>query len=197
MGSYRTSVRVQPGHDFRIRVGRGRRADAYQVRCLPEGFPGWKFERLRSFPDGLFVLGSRAKPGHPPYVAIFDHDGVPRWWYRSKTRAINAQVLRAGTVVWSRAYGDGYGRDPRQAQEVHTLSGRLVRLIRTKGVDQRPARAVRGAERQRPAAELRPRGAGRPPAARRAPAWGDRLPAAAGADREGEGRSTLSTCATG
>ena len=133
MGSYRTSVPVKPGHDFRVRVGRGRRADSYQVRCLPEGFPGWKYERVRSFPDGLFVLGSRAKPGHPPYVAIFDHDGVPRWWYRSKTRAINAQVLKAGTVVWSRAYGDGYGRDPRQAQEVHTLAGRLVRLIRTKG----------------------------------------------------------------
>ena len=132
-GSYRTSVRVEPGHDFRIRVGSGRRTDAYQVRCLPKGFPGWKFERVRSFPDGLFVLGSRAKPGHPPYIAIFDHDGVPRWWYRSKTRGINAQVLRTGTVVWSRAYGDGYGRDPRQAQEVHTLSGRLVRLIKTKG----------------------------------------------------------------
>jgi outer membrane protein assembly factor BamB len=58
---------------------------------------------------------------------------VPRWWYKSRTRAINAQVLKTGTVVWSRAYGDGYGRDPRQAQEVHTLAGRLVRLIRTKG----------------------------------------------------------------
>ena len=133
MGSYRTTVRVKPGHDFRIRVGRGRRADAYQVRCLPEGFPGWKFEKVRNFPDGLFVLGSRVKPSRPPYVAIFDHDGVPRWWFRSKTRAINAQVLRAGTVAWSRAYGDGYGRDPRQAQEVHSLTGRLVRLIRTKG----------------------------------------------------------------
>jgi hypothetical protein len=66
-------------------------------------------------------------------VAIFDHDGVPRWWYRSDTRPINAQVLRDGTVAWSRAFGDGYGRDPRQAQEVHTLSGRLVRLIRTQG----------------------------------------------------------------
>jgi len=133
MGSYRTTVRVDPGYDFRIRVGAGRRSPSYQVRCLPPGFPGWKFERVRKFPDGLFVLGSRAKPGHPPYIAIFDHDGVPRWWYHSRTRGINAQVLRAGTVVWSRAYGDGYGRDPRQAQEVHTLSGRLVRLIKTKG----------------------------------------------------------------
>jgi hypothetical protein len=132
-GSYRTLVRVQPGHDFRVRFGSGSGTRAYQVRCLPQGFPGWKFERVRRFPDGLFALGSRSKPGRPPYIAIFDHDGVPRWWYQSKTRGINAQVLRAGTVVWSRAYGDGYGRDPRQAQEVHTLSGRLVRLIKTKG----------------------------------------------------------------
>lgn len=133
MGSYRIRRTVTPGHDFKIRVGGGGRGPTYQVRCLPEGFPPWRFEKLRRIPDGLFVLGSRAGPGRPPFVAIFDHAGVPRWWYRSNTRAINAQVLKAGTVAWSRAYGDGYGRDPRQAQEVRSLSGRLLRLISTKG----------------------------------------------------------------
>ena len=106
---------------------------SYQVRCLPERFPPWRFERLRTMAPGLFVLGSRASKGIPPWVAIFDHDGVPRWWYQSDTRPIDAQVLLDGTVAWSRAFGDGYGRDPRQAEEIRTLSGKLVRLVRTKG----------------------------------------------------------------
>jgi hypothetical protein len=110
----------------------GRVSRSFQVRCLPEGFPAWSFRKLRKFPPGLVILGSVPGRGHPPFVAIFDHAGVPRWWIRSSTRALNAQILSNGTIVWSRGFGDGYGRDKRMGQEIRTLGGKLVRVVRMK-----------------------------------------------------------------
>ena len=111
---------------------RHHRTRSYEVRCLPRRFPKWRFQRLRAkaAKAGLIALGSRAAKGIPPWVAIFDSSGTPRWWYPSGTRPINVQVLRGGTVAWSRAFGDGYGRDPRQAQEIHALSGKLLQVLR-------------------------------------------------------------------
>ena len=132
--SGRSAVRlgVEPGQNFRVRVTRHHKRRSYEVRCLPKRFPKWHFQRLKAKAPkpGLIALGSRAAKGIPPWVAIFDSSGTPRWWYQSGTRPINVQVLRGGTVAWSRAYGDGYGRDPRQAQEVHALSGKLLRVLR-------------------------------------------------------------------
>ncbi len=132
--SGRTHVRlgVEPGQNFRVRVIRGHKKRSYEVRCLPRRFPKWHFQRLKAKAPapGLIALGSRAAKGIPPWVAVFDSSGTPRWWYSSKTRPINAQVLRGGTIAWSRAFGDGYGRDPRQAQEIHALSGRLLQVLR-------------------------------------------------------------------
>ncbi|MGZ5322811.1 MAG: arylsulfotransferase family protein [Solirubrobacterales bacterium] len=126
---------VEPGQNFRVRVTRGRKTRSYEVRCLPRRFPKWRFQRLevKAPKPGLIALGSRASEGIPPWVAIFDSSGTPRWWYQAGTRPINVQVLRGGTVAWSRAYGDGYGRDPRQAQEIHALSGKLIRVLRPRG----------------------------------------------------------------
>jgi hypothetical protein len=134
-GRSQVRLRVKPGQNFRVRVTRGRKTRSYAVRCLPRRFPKWRFQRLatKAPKPGLVALGSRASKGIPPWVALFDSSGTPRWWYEAGTRPINVQVLRGGTVAWSRAYGDGYGRDPRQAQEIHALSGRLLRVLRPRG----------------------------------------------------------------
>ena len=68
-----------------------------------------------------------------PWVIVFDDEGAPRWWYNPDTRALWGQVLNDGDVVWARSFGDGYGLDPRMAHEVRSESGKLLRLVKTKG----------------------------------------------------------------
>ena len=124
---------VAPGEDFEIAVTDGKRRRAYQVRCLPSDFPVWQFERLGETKPGLFVVAFRASRDERPWVIVFDHEGVPRWWYSPPTRALWAQILSDGTVAWARSFGDGYGLDPRMAHEIRSLSGELLRLVRTRG----------------------------------------------------------------
>ncbi len=66
-------------------------------------------------------------------MIVFDQDGIPRWWANPATSTLWSQVLPDGTVEWSRAFGDGFGSDPRMADEVHSLSGKLLRVVRTRG----------------------------------------------------------------
>lgn len=126
-------VGVRPGADFTFAVSSGGEPRTYHGRCLPADFPSWKFERLRPSDPGLFVVAFRASREARPWVIVFDHEGVPRWWYSPDTRALWGQVLSDGTVSWARSFGDGYGLDPRMAHEVRSLSGELIRVVRTKG----------------------------------------------------------------
>ena len=66
-------------------------------------------------------------------MVVFDDEGTPRWWYHADTRVLWSQVLGNGSLVWARSFGDGYGLDPRMAHEVRSESGKLRRLVRTKG----------------------------------------------------------------
>jgi Arylsulfotransferase (ASST) len=99
---------------------------------LPADFPPTRFESIRSVPFGLFVVTYSGKDGRP-WVIVFDTEGRPRWWFNPDTRALWGQIVRDGSVVWARSFGDGYGLDPRMAHEVRTESGRLLRLVSTEG----------------------------------------------------------------
>jgi len=124
---------VEPGADFAFTVIDADERRTYEVRCLPADFPSWKFRGLRPIEPGLFVVSFRASRDARPWVIVFDHRGAPRWWYSPATRALWAQILSDGTVSWARSFGDGYGLDPRMAHEVRSLSGELIRVVRTKG----------------------------------------------------------------
>ena len=100
---------------------------------LPADFPSWRFESLRQAPPGLFVVTVSPPGARNSWVVVFDDDGTPRWWYHAGTRVLGGQVLGNGSLVWARSFGDGYGLDPRMAHEVRSESGRLLRLVRTKG----------------------------------------------------------------
>jgi len=124
---------VRPGENFRISIGADDRRRSFSVRCLPADFPAWRFERLGDVPPGLFAVSFRESRDARPWVIVFDHEGVPRWWYSPTTRALWAQVLHDGTIAWARSFGDGYGLDPRMAHEIRSPAGELLRLVRTKG----------------------------------------------------------------
>lgn len=132
-GSMQVDPDVPPGEDFTLAVTSGGNRHTYEVRCLPADFPEWRFQGLRPIDSGLFVVSFRASRDARPWVIVFDHEGAPRWWYSPDTRALWAQILNGGDVVWARSFGDGYGLDPRMAHEVRSLSGRLARVVRTKG----------------------------------------------------------------
>ena len=132
-GTMRIDPGVPPGEDFTLAVASGGDRRTYEVRCLPADFPHWRFQGSRPIDPGLFVVSFRASRDARPWVIVFDHEGAPRWWYSPNTRALWAQVLSEGVVVWARSFGDGYGLDPRMAHEVRSLSGELVRVVRTKG----------------------------------------------------------------
>jgi hypothetical protein len=133
-GSIDVEPGVAPGEDFEIAVsGVGDRRRVYEVRCLPADFPAWRFESLEETAPGFFVVSFKASRDERPWVIVFDHEGVPRWWYSPPTRALWAQILSDATVSWARSFGDGYGLDPRMAHEVRSLSGELLRLVRTRG----------------------------------------------------------------
>lgn len=132
-GTMQVDPGVGPGADFTLALTSDDERRTYEVRCLPADFPSWKFKGLRQMVPGLFVVSFRALRDARPWVIVFDHEGVPRWWYSPDTRALWAQVLGDGTVSWARSFGDGYGLDPRMAHEVRSLSGELIRVVRTRG----------------------------------------------------------------
>jgi hypothetical protein len=132
-GFVRVEPGVGPGKNFPITVINGDDHHSFEVRCLPRDFPEWRFQRLRPIEPGLFVVSFRVSPDARPWVIVFDHEGVPRWWYSPDTRALWAQILNDGNIVWARSFGDGYGLDPRMAHEVRSPSGKLSRVVRTKG----------------------------------------------------------------
>ena len=105
---------------------------AAHVPRLPDDFPPTRFESIRPVPFGLFVVTYTGEDDRP-WVIVFDTEGRPRWWFNPETRALWGQIVRDGSVVWARSFGDGYGLDPRMAHEVRTESGRLLRLVKTGG----------------------------------------------------------------
>ena len=91
------------------------------------------FDAKRPVGDDLFVVSFKPSRGEPQWIVVFDTDGTPRWWYRREGRVLWAQILRDGSITWPRSFGDGYGLSQRMAHEVRTLSGHLLRLVRTQG----------------------------------------------------------------
>jgi hypothetical protein len=124
---------VGSGEDFPITVSEEGRRATYLVRCLPADFPHWRFESIRPAAAGLFVVGFQPTPASRPWVIAFDDEGVPRWWYSPDTRVLWAQILPDGALGLTRSFGDGYGQNPRMGHEIRSLSGELIRVVRTRG----------------------------------------------------------------
>ena len=131
-GDYSVDVPVTENVDFRIKIADGDQERGYVIRCLPNDFPQWSYQGIRTPPEGLFTVtvpGSRLRS----WAIAFDERGIPRWWYPTANNVLGAQILRDGSVTWSRSFGDGYGLNPKMAHEVRTLEGRLMRVVRTVG----------------------------------------------------------------
>lgn len=150
--SFRTSLRIGAGQSFVVTAGSGPKPASYTVRCLPADFPKFTAQ-VSGHPQAAYYLvtPSVASTSAPaaPYVALFDNNGIPVWWYREPTGApTNANLLPNGDLSWSLqkpvliqnpapALGfqvsQGFGTPDSFDLVEHNLNGKLVRTLDTVG----------------------------------------------------------------
>ncbi len=133
-GRFAAEARPLPGQDFKVLITSSGGTESYQVRCLPDDFPEWSYERFRDPPKDRFFVSFRPEPKLTMrnWAVVFDQDGVPIWWFSPPTNTLGGQILRDGTFQVPRGFGDGYGKDPRTGNEIRSLDGKLLKLVTTK-----------------------------------------------------------------
>jgi hypothetical protein len=130
-GSADAQVALQAGQEFTFTVFHGRGRHSYFVRCLPEDFPAFSVATDGPREAQWYVVTPTlfASPAgvSTRYVAFFDNDGVPVWWYRTEgpNLPLDAKLLPDGNVAW--LYYTGGGAEER------SLDGSLVRKLDTVG----------------------------------------------------------------
>jgi len=133
-GTVTATVGLAAGQRLVAQVGDA----AYSVRCLPADFPAFTVQRDRR-PQAAYYLmtpGLAIDSSAPiaPYVALFDSDGVPIWWYRSTDGTpTDANLLPDGDLTWNvEAHTAGpFGADYADHVEERRLDGSLVRQVGT------------------------------------------------------------------
>jgi hypothetical protein len=151
----RTSARIGDGRFFggsrakRIRLGtaeavtvtaKARRHGKtmrrhYRIRCLPDGFPRYEFDRgRRPVATRLFSVTPLSLALGDGWVIIFNDWGAPVWWKRTDVPALDGKVLPGGDVAYATLYGiPGYGNDERNAYVIVSPDGRRVRRVKVDG----------------------------------------------------------------
>jgi Arylsulfotransferase (ASST) len=125
----------------RARSTREKRArkTPYFIRCLPESFPEYDFERHRRPSTTLYLITPLLtdETGRPVsehnFAVIFDRRGIPIWWYERSVPPIDAKVLAGGTIAWARWFGGGHADNPETAWELRRPDGKLLRTLQTVG----------------------------------------------------------------
>ena len=141
-GSFTAHVVLSAGESFRIETSAGGTpTGTYHVRCLPADFPNWTFQRFAQ-PQAEWYVMNVSGATTARYVAIFDTNGVPVWWFQDDVQPTLFTYLPNGNVGWT-FLGN-------QRPEEHRLDGSLVRSLQNVGADERQPRADPAAQRQLP-----------------------------------------------
>lgn len=132
-GRFAAEARPLPSQDFDILISSAGKTSSYQVRCLPDDFPEWDYTRFKDPPKGMFFVSFRPEPKDTMrnWAVVFDQDGTPRWWFSPPTNTLGGQILRDGTFQIPRGFGDGFGKDTRTGNEVRSLDGKLLKVVKT------------------------------------------------------------------
>ncbi len=102
----------------------------YVIRCLPQDFPAYTFER-RGGPVPKWEL-----MGLAGYAVIFDRNGVPAWWLRVPRSLNDAKLLPNGNLSWwTNGTVGPYGTDPEAAYVEVGLNGKVKDEIRAVGLN--------------------------------------------------------------
>ncbi len=125
----RVSLPLRPGQSFVLADG----ARDYRVRCLPENFPAWDFERLEDPSHSFYsVAFGRSNDNEDlklnPFVVVFDEHGVPVWWQDEDEGTLGGEVVEyegEPYIYWRQEGGlrQGFRED---YHRLHSLDGTLA-----------------------------------------------------------------------
>jgi hypothetical protein len=130
-GRFTRKVRLVAGQRFTLRTRAGAGTRTYDVRCLPINFPRFTVRTSGQAQAAYYLItpsSSTSAAQGPPYVALFDRNGVPVWWYQEVNGIpTNASLGANGTLLWSITNGNGaFGYPSGPSLEQHRLNGQLL-----------------------------------------------------------------------
>lgn len=128
VGARSARLRLKSGEStsFVVRSGHVRRR--YVVRCLPRDFPSWSAHRPGRPQAQWYVVAPCCTTS--TYVAIFDTNGVPVWWFHTRRIPADASLLKDGNLVWTQPHGKDLAPGVSSgAYEEHRLDGKLERTF--------------------------------------------------------------------
>jgi hypothetical protein len=122
-GDFSEVVPLSAGRAFTIRVRDVGRTQLYRyhVRCLPNDFPKYTFQRYGPVSPKYFAVDPPVDPGQ--YATIFDNHGVPLWW--DHTQAFATRVLLSGNLLWCSSHTWAF----------HRLDGSVIRTLPGVGIN--------------------------------------------------------------
>jgi hypothetical protein len=128
-GSFFAPVTLSTGQRFTVVVGTGSDAASYNVRCLPQDFPHYSFQLFGQTQTAYYLVTPSS------YVALFDSDGVPVWWFRQPDGfPVDANLMPTGTLSWAvMANMETFGYPGVVHVEERDLGGDLIRTLGTAG----------------------------------------------------------------
>ena len=123
------NVPLAPGESFVIGAGQKR----YHVRCLPDNFPGWDFERLKDPSHNFYsVAFGRSNDNEDkrlnPFVVVFDKHGVPVWWQDEGLGTLGGEVVEydGKPYIYWRQEGLLQQSFIEDLHQLHSLDGTLA-----------------------------------------------------------------------
>jgi hypothetical protein len=136
-GTFSATVDLNPGQGLQWVVIDGfGSATTYHARCIPPDFPAFAVTRNGTPQAQWYIVTPSLNigdgPPGSPYAVIFNGDGVPVWWYRSRDQyPIDAALLANGNLAWANwglsSFGSVGGFDE------FSLDGRKLRTYETGG----------------------------------------------------------------
>jgi hypothetical protein len=100
------------------------------IRCLPADFPQWTVRKDGPTQAQWYVVVPSVGGPTGPYVAVFNTEGTPVWWYNAGVTPFDAKLLADGMIAFARFWF----ADSSHGYEVRRLDGSLERLITTVGL---------------------------------------------------------------
>jgi hypothetical protein len=126
-GSFTTDVQLSPGKRFDFTATSAGSSTTFHVRCLPADFPPWTYQRTGRSNLAYTLIGPNLFQVPSHFIAFFDRNGVPVWWYRDDAAVpVDAKLLPDDTIAYASFPGASFGGDPYQ---IRRLDGSLVRTV--------------------------------------------------------------------
>ncbi len=105
-GTFRQEVGLTAGEGFAFATTTSGTTTTYHVRCLPDDFPDWTYDRPGEPSADLYLttpanVATAGGVAAEPYIVIFDDHGVPVWWIQ-EAGGTDAKLLPDGTLGWGK-----------------------------------------------------------------------------------------------